>query len=281
MIFTPLNGPLQLTNDGKLEIVFLGTGTAFSLSLFQTNFLIIKGDTHVLVDFGMTGPQALHEAGRMAEDITAVLPTHSHADHIGGLEYLTLRNRYVAIPSGRPKLTMLTTDEYRSVLWNQSLRGGLEYNEMHGDGRRLGFDDFYDVHTIAPLSNSLGRATFKTEFKGITIELFHTNHIPGEAESANDAFITYGMLIDDRVFISGDTKFDEDLIMLYKDRAEVFFHDASLTRNAVHASVAELCTLPDSVRKRMYLMHYQDEAQPSDASDFAGLAVSRARYIME
>lgn len=281
MTIQPIHGPLQLSNDGKLEVVFLGTGTAFSLSLFQTNFVLIKGDTHILVDFGMTGPQALFEAGRMSEDIATVLPTHSHADHIGGLEYLTLRNRYVGVPSGRPKLTMLITEEYRNVLWEQSLRGGLEYNEMHGDGRRLGFDDFYDTHVLEHAGQTSGRTIYKTEYRGIKIELFHTNHIPGEAESALDAFITYGMLIDDRVFISGDTKFDEDLINMYSHRCEVFFHDASLTRNAVHASVAELLTLPESVRKRMYLMHYQDEAKESDAEGFAGLAKSRQRYIFE
>ena len=275
-----LEGPLHLTNDGELEIQFLGTGTAFARELHQTNFVIIKGDTHILVDFGMSGPSALDDLGRDATDISVILPTHSHSDHIGGLEYLTLKNRYFGIPAGRPKLTMITTEEYRPILWDQSLRGGLEYNELNPEGRRLAFADFYDVHIVDKV-DAEPRTRFRTEFKGLTIELFHTNHIPGQAESTDDAFITYGLFIDDRVFISGDTKFDPELIDLYKDKSEVMFHDASLTKNAVHASISELSTLDKSIRDRMYLMHYQDTATAEDAKDFAGLAHRRKRYIFD
>lgn len=275
-----LDGPLQLTNGGELEIVFLGTGTAFARSLYQTNFFIIKGDTHILVDFGMTGPQGLAALGRRAEDIAVVLPTHSHSDHIGGIEYLTLLNRYVAQPQGRPKLTMLGTDEYLPVLWEQSLRGGLEYNELNPEGRRLGFDDFYDFHVVEPFAVS-PRSVFKTNFRGIEIELFHTNHIPGEAETPQDAFITYGLVVDGRVFLSGDTKFDPDLIEMYQDRVECFFHDASLTKNAVHASFSELNSLSEDVRRRMYLMHYQDDATAEHGAPFAGLAKQNTRYIFD
>jgi ribonuclease BN (tRNA processing enzyme) len=275
-----LDGPLQLTNDGELEIVFLGTGTAFARNLYQTNFFIIKGDTHILVDFGMTGPQGLAALGRRAEDIAVVLPTHSHSDHIGGIEYLTLLNRYVAQPQGRPKLTMLGTDEYLPVLWEQSLRGGLEYNELNPEGRRLGFDDFYDFHVFAPFSDT-PRSVFKTNFRGIELELFHTNHIPGEAETPQDAFITYGLVVDGRVFLSGDTKFDPDLIEMYQGRVECFFHDASLTKNAVHASFSELNTLPEDVRNRMYLMHYQDDTTAEHGAPFAGLAKQNTRYIFD
>lgn len=275
-----LDGPVKLTNGGELEIVFLGTGTAFARSLYQTNFFIIKGDTHILVDFGMTGPQGLAALGLRAEDVSVVLPTHSHSDHIGGIEYLTLLNRYVAQPQGRPKLTMLGTDEYLPVLWEQSLRGGLEYNELNPEGRRLGFEDFYDFHFVAPLADT-PRSVFKTHFRGIDIELFHTNHIPGEAETPQDAFITYGLVVDGRVFLSGDTKFDPDLIEMYRDRVECFFHDASLTKNAVHASFSELNTLPEDVRRRMYLMHYQDDTTAEHGAPFAGLAKQNTRYIFD
>jgi ribonuclease BN (tRNA processing enzyme) len=81
------------------------------------------------------------------------------------------------------------------------------------------------------------------------------------------------------VFLSGDTKFDPDLIAMYEDRAEIFFHDASIKKNAVHASTGELATLSESIRSRMYLLHYQDETTADDAKEFAGLALQNKRYI--
>ncbi len=277
MVEQPITQPLTLTNDGSLDIVFIGTGTAFARQLFQTNLLIIKGNSHVLVDFGMTGPQALTSLGLSPLDIRTILPTHSHADHIGGLEYLTLVNRYMAIPAGKPKLQMIVTDEYRPVLWDASLRGGLEYNEQNAEGTRLSFNDFYETFTPQLISTE-PRSVFTIDFEGIHIELFHTNHIPGEAGTAKDAFITYGLLIDNRVFYSGDTKFDPDLIASYSDRAEVLFHDASRTPVQVHAWIENLRTLPEDVRRKMYLAHYQDDVSDSDAADFAGLAKQGVIY---
>jgi len=278
MVELPINAPLALRNEGALEIVFLGTGTAFARQLFQTNFLIIKGDEHILVDFGMTGPSALAAVGLSAMDISTILPTHSHADHIGGLEYLTLVNRYMAVPNGIQKLNIIVTDEYRAVLWDMSLRGGLEYNEQDSEGRRLSFDDLY-VTMTPDLISSEPRSVFRINVKGITLELFSTNHIPGEAEGPKEAFITYGLLIDDKVFFSGDTKFDQDLIDLYSSRSAVMFHDASKTPNKVHAWIEDLRGLSEEVRKKMYLVHYQDDVTDEDAAEFAGLARQGVRYI--
>ncbi|MCX6139830.1 MAG: MBL fold metallo-hydrolase [Candidatus Kapabacteria bacterium] len=278
MVELPVSLPLALQNDGNLEIVFLGTGTAFARRLFQTNFLIIKGDVHVLVDFGMTGPQALQAVGLGAQDICTILPTHSHADHIGGLEYLSLLNRYMAVPAGAPKLKMIITDDYRPVLWDMSLRGGLEYNEENAEGKSLSFDDLYDSYAPAYVSNN-PRKVFSIDYHGIKLELFGTNHIPGEAGTPNDAFITYGLLIDDRVFYSGDTKFDRELIDMYADRSEVMFHDASLTPNQVHAWIETLRSLPEDVRKKMYLVHTQDNVTDEDTALFAGLTKQGIRYI--
>lgn len=127
----------SLTNDGHLEIFFIGVGSAFAQNLNQTNFLIIKGDKHIMVDFGMTGPQALKQtAGLDAVEIECILPTHSHADHVDGIECLVLLNRYVGQRfQGKPMLKMIIPEEYQRILWDRTLRGGLEYNEdLNGRG---------------------------------------------------------------------------------------------------------------------------------------------------
>ena len=78
--------PLQLTNDGTLTLFFIGIGSAFTKAYYQTNLLIIKGEDHLMIDCGTKTPQALHELGVNIWDIRNFFITHSHADHIGGLE---------------------------------------------------------------------------------------------------------------------------------------------------------------------------------------------------
>ena len=65
MRIIPGSGKLELKNDGILELFFLGVGSAFATTLYQTNFIIIKGDHHILVDFGITGPRALRETAQL------------------------------------------------------------------------------------------------------------------------------------------------------------------------------------------------------------------------
>ena len=74
----------DLTTDGALRIVFIGTGSAFAKRRRQSNMLVIQGDHHVLIDCGTQGPLALNDLGLSVLDVRCYLPTHSHADHIGG-----------------------------------------------------------------------------------------------------------------------------------------------------------------------------------------------------
>ncbi|MDD5032159.1 MAG: MBL fold metallo-hydrolase [Patescibacteria group bacterium] len=279
-IIDPANTPLSLTNDGRLEIVFIGVGSAFALGHNQTNFLIIKGDQHIMVDFGMTGPKALAEvAGLKVTDLEFILPTHSHADHVGGIECLALTNRYVGQRFlNKPKLCMVISEEYQRILWDYTLRGGLEYNEEEKDTRRLSFSDYFRV--IRPTwKTNQPREIFEVEVGGIHLEIFRTNHIPEQAENWEASFVSFGLFIDGRVFISGDTKFDRDLINLYASRAEMMFHDVQFFPGAVHAPLADLRTLPEEVKSRMLLMHYADNWQSQDASGFYGWAQQGIRYI--
>ncbi len=273
---------LSLTNDGALEVFFIGTGAAFAKKHFQTNFLLIKGDKHVMVDFGMTGPRALKKnAGLEPTDIGVLLPTHSHADHVGGIECLALLNRYVAQRVlKKPKLTMIINEEYQRILWEQTLRGGLEWNEEHQDGKRkLAFGDFFDV--IRPRwKQKQPRESWTAEVGDLHLELMRTKHIPEQSESWEGSFVSFGVMADDRVFLSGDTRFDPDLVEMYR-HAETLFHDVQFFPGGVHAPLEELKTLPDAVKKKMFLIHYADNWLEQDVGDFAGFAREGVRYLFD
>lgn len=273
---------LSLTNDGALELFFIGTGSAFARRHYQTNYLIIQGDRHIMVDFGMTGPWALRNTARLEPTaIEVLLPTHSHADHVGGIECLALMNRYVGTRMlGKPKIRMIVNEEYQRILWEQTLRGGLEWNERHDvDHRKLAFGDFFDV--IRPKwKTKQPREIWTAELGDLRIELVRTKHIPEQSETWEASFVSFGLLIDERVFVSGDTRFDPELIDMYK-HAECLFHDVQFFPGAVHAPLEDLRTLDDAVKKKMLLIHYADDYDKQDVSGFAGFARQGVRYRFE
>ena len=272
---------LSLTNSGELELFFLGVGSAFAHRHFQTNLLIVKGQEHVMVDFGMTAPRALKEtAGLEVTDITNFFITHSHADHIGGLECAGLTNRYVGRPfMKKPKLQMVISEEYEEVLWDRSLRGGMEWNEEdRTNHRRLSFGDYFDP--IRPKwVRQCPRETYEVTFGGLKMELFRTKHVPDNAGDWQEAFTSFGLFLDGHVFVSMDTQFDQELIDEYAPRSDVMFHDVQFFPGAVHAPLADLRTLPADIKAKMLLMHYADNWESQDITGFAGWTKQGVRYV--
>ena len=273
-----VNRPLKLTTEGALWIWFLGCGSAFSKRHYQTNILIVKGDDHLLVDCGTTCSRALADAGLSLLDIENVLITHSHADHIGGLEELLLMNRYVA----RKKPRIFIPKTYQTQLWGQSLRGGAEMNERR-DGHGLSFDDYVEVTRPRRIKGAT-REMSRFSAGGIEIRTFRTRHYPQQAERWADAMYSIGLIVDERVFISGDTQFDPDLFAQVAPIGSVaaYFHDAQLFTGGIHASLTELSTIDPAIKARMHLMHYGDNWSDFEATvseqGFAGFTQQARIY---
>ena len=70
-----------------MRLRVLGSSDAFnSAGRCHASYLLEGGGSApVAVDFGATGLFALHQQGLSAKDIAAVLVTHLHGDHFGGL----------------------------------------------------------------------------------------------------------------------------------------------------------------------------------------------------
>ena len=275
------NGTLSLANDGRLALFFVGVGSAFTKRQYQTNLLIIKGNDHVLVDCGTKCTQAIAGLKINPTDIRTLLITHSHADHIGGVEELALMGRYVT----KRKPTMVINETYQHILWDMSLRGGCGYNEEEAQVM-LSFGDFFDVirpHWLADYP----RETLSASVGGIDIKMMRTKHIPDSSADWESSFWSCGVLIDDRVLFTSDTKFDQDLVTFYNDRfsLEAIFHDCQFFTGGVHAGIDELNSFPKPVKKKMYLCHYGDNWEQNEAKvadyGFAGLAKQQVYYIFD
>lgn len=273
------SGKLSLTNDGTLQIFFIGTGSAFASTLYQTNFLLIKGDKHIMVDFGNKGQMALEDTtGLGLGDIKCLLPTHSHCDHVGGIESILLWNRYVTNGSEffstgtlkpESKVKIIATEEYQRILWDYTLRGGLEQNESKGGFARLGLPDYAFI--LRPeWSINRPREIHEITYGNIHLQLFRTIHIPDDSLSFDTSFVSYGIYLpEERILFSADSKFDPSMFEHFPE-AEWIFHDVQFFPGGVHASLDDMKTLPADIKKRTYLTHYGDNYLEQNIDDFAG-----------
>lgn len=272
-----LKDNLLLQNNGGLSFFTVGVGSAFSKRHFQNNILVIKGDDHILIDCGTLCPFAFHSYKTPITNVKNLLITHSHADHIGGLEEVALMGRYVT----KQKPNMVITDTYKKLLWNQSLRGGNSYGEFT-NGRFLGFDDYFNQ--LKPkLISKKPRPMYEINIGSINIKMFRTEHIPEKAGSWSQSFYSLGVIIDDRILFPSDTRFDKDMILyLLKKfpKIEYIFHDCQFYTGGVHASYDELKTLPDDIRQKVILCHYGDNFDPytPEKDGFYGFAKQGCYY---
>src|ERR1041384_2616668 len=81
--------------DMRLTIV--GSGDAFgSGGRFNTCFHLAAGEHRYLIDCGATTHTALRVAGIDTNSIDAIILTHLHGDHFGGIPFLLIDGQYLS-----------------------------------------------------------------------------------------------------------------------------------------------------------------------------------------
>lgn len=270
---------IEFTNNGALSFFFIGTGSAFSKKHFQTNLLVVKGKDHLLIDCGTLASYVFSTFNTSITEVKNLLITHSHADHIGGLEEVALMGRYST--KVRPK--MIIGDGYKKVLWNESLKGGCSYGE-YTDGKYMTFDDYFEQ--IKPrLLQKRPRALYEANIGSINVKMYRTHHMTNSGRLSQKSFFSQGVLIDDRILFPGDTQFDKPLLdwAMAHYKLDGIFHDCQFFKGGVHAFYGDLKTLPSEIKSKMILCHYGDDFEKFDAKKdgFRGFAKRGIYYDFE
>ena len=241
-----------------VTVTFVGVGSAFATKNCNTSIIVgWKGESGVktmLVDIGRNVPEALLKANVDLLDFDYYHFTHIHPDHVGGVGDLLLKLRYFK----QRKAKVIITPAFEKELWDNSLRGGIEINE----NPPLIWSDVVDpIYPDNFWVDDSKRERHSLTLDGLKMLLFKTLHTPGFVTDIYKANWSNGLILNDSIIWTGDTRYDPDIIKMVGDKSEVLFHDAQLFNpGIVHASFDELNEkVPKPIKKITHLMHYGDE----------------------
>lgn len=218
-----------------MNIRMIGTGSAFAKKYDNNNALIETNGFRLLVDCGITLPKALHQQGITFPELDAVLISHIHGDHVGGLEEYAFQMMF----KYNRKPVLYIADTLIEPLWEHTLRGGLTQEPL------VKLEDFFEVRPIEP------NVQYELH-PGLTVKLLQTKHIANKP--------SYSFLFNQRFFYSADMRFDPGLLQqLVDEGVTTIYHDCQLEApGVVHASLEELLRLPEAIQRKTWLMHYGD-----------------------
>ncbi len=235
---------------------FLGSGSAFTIGAdnYHSNMLLENNQQNrLLIDCGSDARLSLYELGYTYKDIDNLYISHLHADHVGGMEWLSF-TRYFDKDCTKPNLfvpSVLIRD-----LWERVLSGGLSSVEMADPC----IDTFFNVK---PIKKNSSFSWSNTKFY-----IVKTIHICSDS----GVIPSYGLFfnVDNlNVFITTDTQFFPDQIMQYYLKADIIFHDCETSEalSGVHSHFTELVTLEPSIKSKMWLYHYNPGPLPDPKKD--------------
>ena len=217
-----------------LTLRFLGVGNAHATALGNSAAVLeMAGRPRLLIDCGGSVPDAYqHSYG--AQPPEAIFITHTHFDHIAGLEPLFYRLSCAAETQNRPVRLFVPASIIERL-----------HQQLGNDPMRLaeGGVNFWDCFQLVPVSEHFWHA-------GLLFDVFAVQH-----HAYRSAF---GLALQSAFVFTGDTRPVPEVLAHYAAGQETVFHDCALHGNPSHTGIDDLGHFySDEQRARLVLYHYE------------------------
>lgn len=272
-----------MSTPDTIALHMFGAGGAFSRKYGTTCSMIVLPDgKRWLIDCGRQAPDQLAEEGYVWHELAGQIVTHVHGDHVFGLEDFALQRYYESrknipgVMAGGERPGFIAHSAVEAEVW-ECLGPSLRYLKKGDDVRAGTLDAYFEVHrAIAsePPQDNPWRHSESFEAGMLKLVARETMHVPGKPSVTLEISVEPDS---DRIaWWSGDSTVDDELLTRLEPRTSIFFHDCTFTDypGQVHGAFSLLERLPEAVRKKMVLMHHEDDIETHrERAESAGFRV--------
>lgn len=219
----------------NLALRFLGVGSAQAPELGSACG-VLEGDGAPLLMIDC-GPEALSAyLDRYGAPPRAIYITHTHMDHVCGLERLFYRIYFDAAQRGSTRIFA-----HAALVPLLQVRVA-DYPEVLAEGGA----NFWDAFRLIPVSRGFW-------CDGLWFDVFATRH-----HAPNTSF---GLALRGSFVWTGDTRPIPEMLAAHAAHGELVAHDCGLIGNPSHTGLDDLeREYPLELRRRLMLYHYASEA---------------------
>ncbi len=259
-----------------MSLRFYGAGGAFSRTYGTTcSGLVLSSGDQWLIDCGRQAPDQLEAAGVSWHQISGQIITHVHGDHVFGLEdfafsrYFHADHGIGAVREGGPRPRLVCHRAVREEVW-QTMAAALRYvpdPQAPTSGTLETYFEVIDPVYAEPPTDEPWASAEHFDVAGLRLVARDTEHVPAKPSTSLEIRVGDDADDDRIAWWSGDSTVMPQLLAELAPRTTVFFHDCTFTEypGQVHGSFQRLEALPEALRRKIVLMHHEDDLEEQRA----------------